>query len=203
MKRLFIFPLLVIAFAGLAFADESSALKVLETDDATLEQKANACDELGRVGTAEAVVVLTGLLADKPLHDYARDALERIPDAAAGKALVDALTQLKGPHLTGVIITLGDRGERSAVPALTKLVQQKDAQPKVVAAALTSLAQIGDDASLDTILAVLEHGDAKAKSAAAQATLAAAARLEQSAKRLKQKVAAADIAEHLKAAASK
>ena len=198
MKLTFI---LLLAFAGFAFADQSSALKVLATSDATMEQKANACDELGRVGTADSVPVLADLLADKHLHDYARDALERIPDPAAGKALVDALAELKGAQLTGVIITLGDRAAAPAVPALSKLA--RDAKPNVRAAALTSLAQIGDDQSMDTVLSVLENGDAQAKSAAAQATLAAAARLERAALRLKQKVAAADIAENLKAAAGK
>ena len=199
MKLIFI---LLLALAGFAFADQSSALKVLATADATMEQKANACDELGRVGTADAVPVLADLLADKHLHDYARDALERIPDPAAGKALVNALSELKGAQLTGVIITLGDRAAAPAVPALSKLAQKKDTAPQVRAAAITSLAQIGDDQSMNTVLSVLENGDAQAKSAAAQATLAAAARLERAALRLKQKVAAADVAEHLKAAAA-
>jgi len=200
MKLIFI---LLLALAGFAFADQSSALKVLATADATMEQKANACDELGRVGTADSVPVLADLLADKHLHDYARDALERIPDPAAGKALVNALSELKGAQLTGVIITLGDRAAAPAVPALSKLARKKGTGPQVRAAALTSLAQIGDDQSMNTVLSVLENGDAQAKSAAAQATLAAAARLERAALRLKQKVAAADIAEHLKAAAGK
>ena len=65
-------------------ADEASALSLLKSTSTSLHEKAKACDELGRLGSAKAVPVLAKLLADEHLHDYARDGLERIPDASAG-----------------------------------------------------------------------------------------------------------------------
>jgi len=203
MKHCFLIALFALAsFAFTVCADEAGALKVLSSDDATLEQKANACDELGRVGTAKAVPVLAALLSDKQLHDYARDGLERIPDAAAGQALVDALSELKGKHRAGVVISLGDRGDASAVAALAGLAKA-GTPPHLAAAALTSLAQIGDEQALGTVLSALDSGDKAQKAAAAQAVLAAAMALEEKAARLRKKVANADVAEHLKAAAAK
>ena len=104
-------------------ADEAAALAVLASADADLNAKAMACDELGRVGTAKAVPVLAKLLADDKLSDYARDGLERIPAAAAGEALVEALKTLEGNLRVGVITSLGDRREVAAVPALAKIAK--------------------------------------------------------------------------------
>ena len=105
----------------MSFADEASALATLANAESSTHDKAMACDELGRVSTAKAVPVLAKLLADKQLHDYARDGLERIPDASAEKALVDALATLKGNQRIGIVITLGDRRAKTAVPALKKI----------------------------------------------------------------------------------
>ena len=121
-------------------ADEASALKTLASEAKTYD-KAMACDTLARVGTAKAVPVLAGLLGDAKLSDYARNALENIPDAAAGKALVAALDTTKGAEKVGVIITLGDRGEKSAVPAL-KGIAKGDGDAAI--AAKRALAKIGN-----------------------------------------------------------
>ena len=103
--------ILAASFAFTCRADESSALATLSGSTTDLHAKAMACDELGRVGTAKAVPPLAKLLADVQLHDYARDALERIPDAGAGKALVDALGSLKGDLQIGVIMVLVTDGK--------------------------------------------------------------------------------------------
>lgn len=155
--------------------NESAALAVLASD-ADSYNKAMACDQLGRVGTAQAVPALAKLLADEKLHDYARDALERIADPAAGKALLAALGTLKGNLRIGAIITLGDRGESSAVPALGKIAQGKDMDS--AAAALSSLAQIATDEAGQVILTALAGGGEKLKLAAAHAALLAAERME-------------------------
>jgi HEAT repeat protein len=120
--------------------DESSALAVLASSESALHDKAMACDALGRTGTAKAVPVLAKLLADAKLHDYARDGLERIPDPAAGAALLEALKTLKADLRIGVIISLGDRREKAAVPALTAIAKGTGTDAKAARSALAQIA---------------------------------------------------------------
>jgi len=161
---------------ALQAADEAKALAVLASSDADLHAKALACDELGRAGTAKAVPALAELLADEKLNDYARDGLERIPDPAAGKALVEGLKTLKGALQVSVIISVGDRGDASAVPELAKIAKGMDAT--ATSAALTALAQIANEDAGKVIHDVLASGSAEAKTAAAHAALLAAEQME-------------------------
>lgn len=187
-------------------ADESTSLAVLASAGSNLEQKANACDELGRVGTAKSVPVLASLLSDLNLHDYARDGLERINDPTAGAALLDSLTTLKSSQRIGAIISLGDRGDHNAVPALTKIAQSEAETTGAVNAALTSLAQIATADATKTIFAALTTGKGKSKITAAKAALLAAQRLEKkgdkkTAARLREAVSTAGLPAHIKKAA--
>ena len=180
--------------------NEPAALAVLASDADTYK-KAMACDTLGRVGTAKAVPALAKLLADEKLHDYARDGLERIADSAAGKALLESLKTLKGNLRVGVIITLGDRREVAAVPALAKIAKAKDAP--AAEAALSSLAQIATDDAAKAILAGLAAADGETKVSAAHAALAAAARMDKTGRKevagkLRAAVAGTDVPAHLK-----
>lgn len=189
-------------------ADESAALAVLASADAALQDKAMACDELGRMGTAKAVPVLASLLADEKLHDYARDGLERIEDPAAGRALLEALKTLKASQRVGVIISLGDRREEAAVPALEKIAKRKGESNHAAGAALSSLAQVATDKAGKAILAVLAAGNAESRVSAAHAALAAAKRMEKDGRKeaagtLRKAVATADIPAHIKKAAGK
>ncbi|MEM7393374.1 MAG: HEAT repeat domain-containing protein [Verrucomicrobiota bacterium] len=201
MNKCRFFLLLVFAFPGLSLADEASALKVLASADSSVQDKAMACDELGRVGGAAAVPVLVNLLADEKLQDYARDGLERINDPAVGKALLGALTSLKGHSRVGVIITLGDRREKAAVDALAKIAKEKDDR-HAVEAALSSLAQIASDEAGAALLAALTGGEVS-KSAAARSALAAADRMDAegrkaAADKLRKAVAGADVPGYIK-----
>ncbi len=183
--------------------DEAASLAVLKKADASLEEKAMACANLAVVGDADAVPALAELLTDEELHDYARDALERIEDPAAGKALLAALKTLKGSLRVGVIISLGDRGEKAAVPALQKIATGKN---KVAAdAALSSLGSIATDSAVETILAVLKEGDAETRLAAAHAALVAAERIAadgRSPAAIRKAIAAADVPAHVAKSAS-
>lgn len=195
--------ILAASFAFTCRADESSALATLSDSTTDLHAKAMACDELGRVGTGKAVPPLAKLLADVQLHDYARDALERIPDAGAGKALVDALGNLKGDLQIGVIISLGDRREATAVSALSKMAGQPDT---VGASAVSSLAKIASDDAGKVITKLLSSNNATVKTNAAHAALKAAQRMdkagnEKGAKKLRSAVAKSDVPAFLKAAA--
>ena len=138
---------------------------------------------------------------NKELGDYARDGLERIPDAAAGEALVAAVDKAEGQELASLLISLGDRGDESAVPALKKFATGKD---KVLAdAALSSLGQIASDAAAAIIISVLEKSKGKTKVAAAHAALRAADRNPDVAGKLRKAVVGAKVPAHLTEAAGK
>lgn len=158
-----------------AVSDEATALAVLSSG-ATNEQKAMAIVDLSVTGTAKSVPVLANLLADKELHDYARNALELIPDPSAGAALLASVDKLEGSLRTGVAITLGDRREKAAVPALQKMAG--DAKCPAGEAALTSLALIATDEAAGALVTVLKNGPAERKLAAAHAALRAAERIK-------------------------
>lgn len=100
-----------------------------------------ACRQLRTIGTAAAVPALAALLADGELSHMARYALERIPDAAAGQALRDALPKTKGGLKIGLIGSLGVRGEADSVTPLAKLLTDADAA--VAASAALALGTIG------------------------------------------------------------
>lgn len=182
-----------------ALTSEADALAALT---GTVEQKVRAIQALSLFGTAKSVPVLAGLLPDKELHDYARNALEIIPDPSAGQALVAALDKLQGDLLTGVVISLGDRQEKAAVPALKKLASN----PKSPAAdaAISSLALIATDEAAGCITALLKSGSAETKLAAAHAALRAASRMPQTSparQALLNAAHSAKVPAHLKAAA--
>jgi hypothetical protein len=95
-----------------------------------------------------------------------------------GKALMEALKTLKGSLRVGVIISLGDRREVAAVPALAKIAKAEGKNQALASAALTSLAQIASDEAGEAILGVLAEGSAEAKISAARAALIAAEQME-------------------------
>src|SRR5881394_3766793 len=92
-----LFALLLFTAAAAAFGrpqsppqSEAALLEVVRSD-APLDRKAEAFRQLGQVGTARAVPVLTGLLADEKVAHWARIALEQIPDPSVPEALKSAL----------------------------------------------------------------------------------------------------------------
>jgi HEAT repeat protein len=154
MKQLIIAVLLV---AGTAFAQEDRFIATLKSD-APPKEKADACRELARVGTRQAVPVLATLLVDETLSHMARYALEPIADPSVNRALRKALDQLKGPLLVGVIDSLGVRQDTEAVEALAKFLADTD--PVVVQAAARALGRIGGPAAqvLQISLAHMSNG---------------------------------------------
>jgi len=107
---------------------------------ASQKEKAEACRELAVVGTKDAVPVLVGLLADEKLSHMARYALEAMPDPGVDTALRQALTQLRGRPLVGVIGSLGVRRDARAVEPLAGLLANDD--PDVAQAAARALGSI-------------------------------------------------------------
>lgn len=109
--------------------------------DASQKDKADACRELARVGTKEAVPVLASLLADEKLAHMARYALEPIPDPAVDEALRAALGRLKGRRLVGVICSIGVRRDGRALPLMARL--SRDADADVAQAAARAIGRLG------------------------------------------------------------
>jgi len=126
--------------------------------DATFEAKQFACRELSTIGTEDIVPNVAKLLGDEKTADMARYALERIPGAAADKALLAALGKASGLVKVGIINSLGVRGCEDAVSALSPLVADSDAT--VAEAALAAIGKIG---GADATAALV---DAKGKVAA-------------------------------------
>ena len=137
MKAL-VFALLVLA--GPAFAQDAELIAVLKSET-PVQAKADACRELARVGTKEAVPALAALLADERLSHMARYALEPIDDPAVDAALRAALLTLRGRSLVGVISSIGVRKDRQAIAPLAALIADSD--PDVAQAAARALGSLG------------------------------------------------------------
>ena len=120
--------------------EEAKLIAVLKSD-APLKDKVDACRQLSVIGTKSAVPPLVALLDDEKLSHMARYGLEPNPDPTVDEALREALGKLKGLHLVGVIGSIGVRRDRRAVPALSGMLTDPDAQ--VAQAAARALGSIG------------------------------------------------------------
>ncbi|MBN2206719.1 MAG: hypothetical protein JW742_04890, partial [Candidatus Aminicenantes bacterium] len=109
--------------------------------EATPAGKMAVCRELRSVGTERSVPALAGLLTAPETSDAARYALEKIPGAAADKALIDALHTTSEAVRLGVISSLANRGSRAAVSELAEIVLKGDGSS--VPAAATALGAVG------------------------------------------------------------
>lgn len=116
-------------------------LLAILNSDADRKAKADACRELGVVGTAKVVPTLVGLLGDTELHHMARYALETIPGPAVERAIREELPWVHGKQLVGVIGSLGVRHDAKAVKPLAALLKSPDAD--VAQASARALGFIG------------------------------------------------------------
>ena len=131
-----------LAAAQSVFAQSPEAqLIALLKSDAPQQKKGEACIDLAKLGTKEAVAPLAALLGDAKLAHMARYGLETIPDPAVDEALRAALGRLEGKLLVGVIQSVGVRRDASAVEPLTKVLAGTDAE--AAAAAAAALGKIG------------------------------------------------------------
>jgi HEAT repeat protein len=138
---------------------EDRLIAVLKSD-APHKEKADACRQLGIIGTKDAVAPLAALLDDEKLSHMARYALEPIPDPAVDEALRDALGRLKGRPLVGVIGSIGVRRDAKAVKPLKNILMQHDSDPQVTHAVVRALGNIGNLAAADTLRMALAHAPA-------------------------------------------
>jgi HEAT repeat protein len=186
-------------------AEVAELVAVLQSDAAPFD-KAQACQRLALVGTREAVPALAALLADERLSSHARFGLEPIPDPSVDDALRDALGQLHGRLLAGVIHSIGVRRDVKAVDALVRLADDPDSD--VASVALMALGQIGTAEATEALQRALAGGSPAAREAAADACLVCVDRLlgqdeRQEAARLCDAVRRADVPRRLHAAATR
>jgi HEAT repeat protein len=100
---------------------------LLNDPRASVYAKARACQRLAVIGDRTAVPALGSLLTDPQLSHYARIALEPNPDQSAGEALRNALGEVQGRLLVGVVNSIGIRRDREAITALETLRHHSDA----------------------------------------------------------------------------
>jgi len=117
------------------------------------KEKADACRELARIGTKDAVAPLAALLPDEKLSHMARYGLETIPSPAVDEALREAAGKLRGRQLVGVIGSIGVRHDTKAVEILAKLLHDSDND--VAQAAARALGSIGNQAAAKALLDTL------------------------------------------------
>jgi hypothetical protein len=129
--------------------EKTAKLIAVLKSDASQHDKMEACRQLARVGTLEAVPVLAALLSDEQLAHMARYGLEPIQDPAVDVTFREALGKLKGKLLVGVIGSIGVRRDTKAVAALAKLLENDN--PQVAQAAARSLGAIGNTEAVQAL----------------------------------------------------
>ena len=149
-------------------------IEVLQSN-ASVFEKARACQRLGESGTEEAVPALASLLNDNVLSAYARAGLERIPGPEAPAALRRALGQTQGKLRIGVIHSLAALRDEKAVSALSRLAHGEDAE--AAKAALLALGRIATDEAIALVRRALHAGPENLRPEAAAACLLAAGNL--------------------------
>ena len=134
-------------------SEQVKKLVAVLKSNATQKEKADACRELARIGTKDAVAPLAALLPDEKLSHMARYAMEPIPSSAVDKALRQAAAELRGRPLVGVIGSIGVRRDPKAVSLLTRFLHAPDNE--VAQAAARSLGSIGNQAAAEALLNAL------------------------------------------------
>ncbi len=136
--------------------DPTALIQILAepgSEPARVFRKAIACKRLAVIGTKESVPHLAALLGDDRVSDYARDALESIPDSSADEALREALPKLKGLLLIGVINSIRRRRDPKAIEPLGELIHGEDAT--VARAAALAVGEIGGPVAAKMLLPAL------------------------------------------------
>lgn len=165
--------LVVMTVAQVRANEEQDLIATLQSG-AGAPQKWAACQRLRVIGTVKAVPALAALLTDDQVSQAARHALDGLPYPEAGAALREALGKTSGLLKTGVIDSLGWRGEPQAVPLLAPLLSDSDASMAAVTAA--ALGRIGGKEALNALSAARAHTAGMAQTAVLEALLACAER---------------------------
>ena len=161
-------------------AIEAKLLAALKAPDTKVDAKRFFCRYLGTVGSAASVPALAALLGSEKLSHPARMALEPMADPAAGAALRQALGRVKGKLLAGLIGSVGTRRDALAIPALTALTGDADAE--VAKSAVFALGAIGTSEAATALDQVAAKAPAALARPIAQARITCAGLLAQAGK---------------------
>ncbi len=115
--------------------------QLLTLPETSAAAKQYICLQLRQVGTAAEVPALTQLLHEPSTSDIARQALQAIPGPEASRALRNALSELKGEALLGVIHAVAARRDTESIDRLKGFARSTGKQ--VAAAATLALGHLG------------------------------------------------------------
>lgn len=148
----------------------------LAKSDAAVEARAFACEQLGFIGGAASARPLAELLDDKALTFQARQALQRIPDPAAGRVLSEAMQRSDGAAREALRQTLVARGDLKATvakPAMAKKIARSTAAPATLGELLERMKATDPGAREDAAVALERLPDPEVDDAMAKAAMVA------------------------------
>jgi HEAT repeat protein len=137
--------------------------------DQPMPARVAATKLLAFIGGDEVLPALTAQFADPDLREYARQAVQRVPGAAATQALIDALPAADPEFRAALIYSLGQRGDRAAVPTLIREAQ--DGNLAVRTSAIEALGRIAEPAATETVAAAMQKESGPSKALATDAYL--------------------------------
>jgi HEAT repeat protein len=150
---------------------EAELIKLVQSSGSSEFEKAKAAQQLAIVGTSAAVPALASLLDDENLSTYGRFGLEPNNSPEAADALRDAMGELDGALLVGVINSIGQRRDAGAVDGLAGHLSSSDVE--VAKAAAAALGRIGGGA-VEVLQEALGNTEGDVQIAVAEAGLVAA-----------------------------
>ena len=179
MRRVSIFLVCFLMGATATADDGANLLKVIQSNESSDVERANAFEKIGDVASEDTVKDLTGFLGDPKWSHYARFALQKMEGTSVTNALVDSLATLEGDLKLGVIDSIGRRGDAAAVPHLENFLTNADS--KLAAAAAIALGGIGTtDAAKALTDSLNSEKDAKRRESLASSLLLVGQRLAKS-----------------------
>ncbi|MGM0490969.1 MAG: HEAT repeat domain-containing protein [Planctomycetota bacterium] len=186
-------------------ADPDQLHAILQSDAGRF-QKILACKKLARIGTSESVPILAERLTDPELSHAARIGLEAIPTADAGAALREAVPNLDGKRLVGVLNSIGARRDEAAVGLLQELLRSDD--PRIGRAAAFALGRIATDDAVTALDKALSSAPEAPQAAVGKACVMAAERCRRDgrldmARRICMAVTQSQVAEHIRLGAER
>lgn len=103
---------------------EDKLISVLESSNSTLDGKKQSLRFLDRIGTERSIAVVAKLLGEKDLALLARRLLESRKDSlVAFEALLTQLPRVEDSLKVGIIATLAEHGNVSAVPLIAPYIK--------------------------------------------------------------------------------
>jgi HEAT repeat protein len=152
---------------------------IVERDDEANETVLSAIEYLGRVKSAEAIPVITGLL-DTEERRFLNTGFRALGRASSGDSTLSDETadflidfyENRNPgddNRREVIVAIGATGSQKGVPLLKEIASNTDERIPLRMAALGALSAIGDESGLDVILSCISTSDPNVRSAAVAA----------------------------------